>query len=63
MMNALYQNESTDVKYVLNTPYDDEDIVSVCDKLIISLHSAKTNAEKMIDLLFKMKNKYLNPPL
>lgn len=29
--------------------YDNEDIVSVCDRLIISLNAAKENAEKIIE--------------
>lgn len=63
MMNAKSQNESIDTKQVLNTPNVDEDIVSVCDKLIISLNSAKENAEKIIDMLKDMERKYSNPPL
>ncbi len=63
MMNAIFQNESADAKQVLNTPNANEDIVSVCDKLIISLYTAKENAEKIIDILSEMKSKYLNPPL
>lgn len=63
MMNAIFQNESADVRQVLNTPNENEDIVSVCDKLIISLNNAKKNAEKIIDLLSEIKSKYSNPPL
>lgn len=63
MMNAILKNGSTDTKQVLNTPNGNEDIVSVCDKLIISLSTAKKNAEKIIDKLFEMKSKYPNPPL
>lgn len=63
MMNAVFQNESADTKQVLNTPGGSEDIVSACDKLIVSLNAAKKNAESMIHLLYEMKNKYPNPPL
>ncbi len=56
MMNAIFQNESADAKHVLNTPDGNEDIVGVCDKLIISLNAAKKNAEKIIDILFEMKS-------
>lgn len=41
--------------------YDSEDIVSVCDRLIISLNTAKKNAEQIIYMLADMKRKYQNP--
>lgn len=63
MMNAIFQNESADAKQVLNTPDKNEDIVSACDRLIISLYTAKENAVQIVDMLCEMKNKYLNPPL
>lgn len=58
MMNALYQGACTDLIQVLNTPTIDEDIISVCDKLITSLISAKDNASKIIDMLNEMSKKY-----
>lgn len=63
MMNVIFQNEGVDAKQVLNTPNENEDIVSICDKLIISLNIAKKNAKQIIDMLSEMKSKYLNPPL
>ena len=63
MMNTIINNERADVKQVLNTPQNDDDIVSVCDKLIASLNAAKKNAEKIIRILSEMKSKYPNPPL
>lgn len=63
MMNVIFQNEGVDAKQVLNTPNENEDIVSICDKLIISLNIAKENAKQIIDMLSEMKSKYLNPPL
>ena len=63
MMNAIYRNESADAKQVLNTPNENEDIVSVCDKLIISLNNAKKNAVEITNMLSEMKRKYSNPPL
>ena len=63
MMNVILQNESADIKQVLNTPNENEDIVSVCDKLIISLNAAEENAEKILIMISEMKNKYQNPPL
>jgi DNA-binding transcriptional MerR regulator len=63
MMNVVFDNVDTDAVQVLNTPDRNEEIVSVCDKLIISLNSAKKNAETILDILFEMKKKYSNPTL
>lgn len=63
MMNALSKNENTDIEQVLNTPNENEDIISVCDKLVISLIAAKVNAKQMISMITEMKTKYSNPPL
>ena len=58
MLNALEQNPQADMKQVLNTPQADADIVSVCDRLIVSLKNAEKNAEKMIHILSEMKEKF-----
>ena len=42
---------------------ENEDIISVCDKLISSLNLAKKNAEEILEMLYEMKRKYSNPPL
>ena len=58
MLNALEHNPQIDMKQVLNTPQTDSDIVSVCDRLIVSLKDAEENAEKMIHILLEMKEKF-----
>ena len=58
MLHALEHNPKVDVKQVLNTPQADADIVSVCDRLIVSLKDAEENAEKMIHILLEMKEKF-----
>lgn len=63
MMNALWKNENTNIEQALNTPNEDEDIISVCDRLIVSLNAAKENAGQIIIMLTEMKAKYSNPPL
>ena len=63
MMNAVNDNPETNIEQVLNTPGESEDIVSVCDKLIIFLQAAETNAEKILVMLTDLKNKYANPPI
>lgn len=63
MMNELSKNKNANIHEILNSPSVDEDVISVCDKLIASLNSAKENAEIMESILYEMKNKYSNPPL
>ncbi|WP_010250720.1 MerR family transcriptional regulator [Acetivibrio cellulolyticus] len=63
MMNAFNQNSETSIEQLLNTPGKSEDIVSVCDKLILSLHAAEENAKQIIIMLNEMQSKYSNPPL
>jgi len=58
MLNALEHNPQVNIKEVLNTPQADADIVSVCDRLILSLNDAEENAEKMITILLEMKEKF-----
>lgn len=58
MLNALERDPTTSIEQVLNTPSDDTDIISVCDKLIESLDFAKCNAEKMIEILENMKKRF-----
>ena len=58
MLNALEHNPQIDMKQVLNTPQTDSDIVSVCDRLIVSLKDAEENAEKMINIILEMKEKF-----
>lgn len=59
MLHALEHNPKVDIKQILNTPQADADIVSVCDRLIVSLNDAEENAEKMITILLEMKEKFL----
>ena len=58
MLNALEHNPQVNIKQVLNTPHADADIVSVCDRLIVSLQYAEKNAEKMINIILEMKEKF-----
>ena len=58
MLNALEHNPQVNIKQVLNTPRADADIVSACDRLIVSLREAEKNAEKMINILLEMKESF-----
>lgn len=45
----------SDIISVLNTPGSDEDIITACDRLIISLDRAIENAQDMICIISRMK--------
>lgn len=63
MLNKLSEDHKADINEVLNSPNENEDIISVCDKLIISLNLAIQNAEEILEMLYEIKRKYSNPPL
>jgi DNA-binding transcriptional MerR regulator len=56
MLNALSKNPQTDLREAINTPNEEEDIISVCDKLLTSLQYAEENARSMLKQLKKIKN-------
>ena len=55
MLQQLSENPSTDIRAVLNIHKSNEDIISVCDRLIVSLTAAEGNARIIIEMLNKMK--------
>ena len=59
MLRQLSKNPNADIAAVLNTPKQDADIVSVCDRLIVSLSAAEKNAYKIISMLRDMKVRFL----
>lgn len=62
MVSALSNNSEIDVRQVLNTPKTDEDIVTVCDKLLTSLSNAELNANCVLSQLKDMQEKFnINP--
>ena len=60
-MKQLDENKNIHIQEVLNTPKKDEDIVSACDKLILSLKNAEIDCLKMMKQIEKMKK--INPPV
>lgn len=44
---------------ILNTPEDDEDIISACDRLVVSLENAINNAYEAISIITEMKQKII----
>lgn len=63
MLNALDKNAEVNISEVLNTPNFNDEILSVCDSLIVSLSVAKENAVAIKSILYKMKSEYSNPTL
>jgi len=64
MLNTLSQNPEANIRQVIDTPKQNDDIISVCDKLLTSLHCAEQNANVMLDYLEKMKKQFqANPTL
>lgn len=62
MLNTLSQNPEADIRQAIDTPNKNEDIISVCDKLLSSLRFAEQNAENMIAHLEKMKKQFSSNP-
>lgn len=54
LLQQLSQNSNIDIKLALNTPITDN-VISACDRLIVSLSAAEKNACKILDMLPKMK--------
>lgn len=56
-MLKKYDNgmDRNDILDILNTPENDEDIISACDKLIISLENAIKNAYEVISIITEIK--------
>lgn len=55
LLLQLSQNPKLNIKEVLNKPKENAEIISACDKLILSLSLAESNALKIMDMLQKMK--------
>ena len=61
LLGNLDNENNVDIKHIIDTPKENEDIVSVCDKLLTSLTNAKDECNKMIIQIKKMKK--INPPV
>lgn len=61
LLNNLDRRNSRSVEEILNTAEPGEDIISVCDRLIISLESTAKDADMMICMIEKIKIKYPTP--
>lgn len=59
LLQQLDQNPNADIRATLNTPKQSDDIVSVCDRLIVSLSEAEENAYIILSMLQDMKIRFL----
>ena len=55
LLQQLSQDPDTDIRATLNTPKQNGDIISVCDRLIVSLSAAEKNAVTILHMLRDMK--------
>lgn len=56
ILRMLKQHDSgADILNILNTPEADEDIISACDRLVVSLENAIKNAFEVISILNEIK--------
>lgn len=55
MMQQLSENPEADIREILDTPRQNGDIISACDRLLLSLSKAEINAGKILTLLKEMK--------
>lgn len=59
MLTAIHSNSSEiDIREIIDTPETDEDIVTVCDKLLTSLSNAETNAHSILSQIEDMQEKF-----
>lgn len=61
LLQSISNNPNADMKAALNTPRPDDDIISVCDRLILSLQAAEQNAQTLLRMLLKMKARFDKP--
>ncbi len=55
LLQQLSKNPDIDIRATLNTPKQSNDIISVCDRLLISFSAAEKNANKILAMLQNMK--------
>lgn len=63
MLSAVSRDPGADIRDVIDTPRNDEDIISVCDKLLSSLWQAELNARSLRSQLKGMREKFPNVTL
>ena len=55
LLGALDRDAAADIGRVLDSPDPEDEIMTVCDRLLTSLDAAERNAFEMTDLLHRME--------
>ena len=58
MMRALSQDSEVNIRKVIDTPREDDDIISACDHLLFSLDDAEVKAVEVHERLQAMKQRF-----
>ncbi len=58
LLHTLTHNPEADIRQTIDTPKENDDIISACDKLLTSLHTAEGNARVLLAQLEDMKKRY-----
>lgn len=58
LLQQISKNPHADIRIALNTPKQSDNIISVCDRLIISLSAAEQNAYQILNMLQEMKIRF-----
>ncbi len=58
MLSALSCDPGADIRQVIDTPGENEDVISVCDRLITSLDAAISNAAQLKAQIERMKEQF-----
>lgn len=58
MLTALNNDPTTDISVSIDTPHEEDEIISVCDRLMTSLKRAEKNAKNVMETLKYFKIKY-----
>lgn len=59
MLNSFSKYSEINIREVIDTPKETEDIISVCDRLLTSLVSARKDADEMLSQIKKMKKQFI----
>lgn len=63
MMNAAFHGKLEDLRLVIDTPEETDDIVSACDRLLTSLTISIQDGLQMLQLLEEMKQQFDKPSI
>jgi len=58
MLCALSDDPQADIRASIDTPNKEDDIISVCDRLLTSLQKAEENARNILQNLLEMKKQF-----